>query len=205
MEVPIKLLAKLKAAAINNANVGRVSYFDELMNPVSEFSPISALPGFKKYKFSVKGNPSLGSIKTLMIGVKNPSQQLGDDLCGEVWFNELRIAGIDSKGGWAAVGAMDANFADLASVAATARMSTIGFGSIDQTPNQSNREDMKQYDVVTNINLGQLLPNKWGLHIPLNLNVGETIITPEYDPFYQDILLLAVSYTHLTLPTNREV
>jgi cell surface protein SprA len=189
MEVSIKLLAKLKAAAINNSGLGRVSYFDEDLNPVSEFSPISALPGFKKYKFAVKGNPSLGSIKTLMIGVKNPSQQLGDDLCGEVWFNELRIAGIDSKGGWAAVGAMDANFADLATVAATGRMSTIGFGSIDQTPNQSNREDMKQYDVVTNINLGKLLPEKWGLQIPLNLNVGETFITPEYDPFYQDILL----------------
>ncbi|MGB2136887.1 MAG: cell surface protein SprA, partial [Flavobacteriaceae bacterium] len=184
LEVPIKLLAKLKAAAINNSGLGRVSYFDENMNPVSEFSPISALPGFKKYKFAVKGNPSLGSIKTLMIGVKNPSQQLGDDLCGEVWFNELRIAGIDSKGGWAAIGAMDANFADLATVAATARMSTIGFGSIDQTPNQSNREDMKQYDLVTNINLGKLLPEKWGLQIPLNLNVGETFITPEYDPFY---------------------
>ena len=189
MEIPIKLLSKLKAAAINNSLLGRVSYFDEEMNPVSEFSPISALPGFKKYKFAVKGNPSLGSIKTLMIGVKNPSQHLGEDLCGEVWFNELRIAGIDSKGGWAAVGAMDANFADLATVAATARMSTIGFGSIDQTPNQSNREDMKQYDVVTNINLGKLLPQKWALQIPLNLNVGETFITPEYDPFYQDILL----------------
>ncbi|MEK9604354.1 MAG: cell surface protein SprA [Flavobacteriaceae bacterium] len=189
LEVSIKLLAKLKAAAINNSSIGRVSYFDEELNPISEFSPISALPGFKKYKFAVKGNPSLGSIKTLMIGVKNPSQQLGDDLCGEVWFNELRIAGIDSGGGWAAVGAMDANFADLATVAATARMSTVGFGAIDQTPNQSNREDMKQYDVVTNINLGQLLPQKWGLQIPLNLNAGETIITPEYDPFYQDILL----------------
>ena len=188
LEVPIKLLSKLKAVAINNSNLGKVSYFDEEMNPVSEFSPISALPGFKKYKFAVKGNPSLGSIKTLMIGVKNPSNQLGDDLCGEVWFNELRIAGIDSKGGWAAVGAMDANFADLANVAATARISTIGFGSIDQTPNQSNREDMKQYDLVTNINLGKLMPEKWGLQIPLNLNIGETFITPEYDPFYQDIL-----------------
>ncbi len=188
LEVPIKLLSKLKAFAINNSGLGKVSYFDEEMNPVSEFSPISALPGFKKYKFAVKGNPSLGSIKTLMIGVKNPSNQLGDDLCGEVWFNELRIAGIDSKGGWAAVGAMDANFADLANVGATARISTIGFGSIDQTPNQSNREDMKQYDLVTNINLGKLMPEKWGLQIPLNLNIGETFITPEYDPFYQDIL-----------------
>ena len=188
LEVPIKLLAKLKAAAINNSGLGRISYFDENMNPVSEFSPISALPGFKKYKFAIKGNPSLGSIRNLMIGVKNPSQQLGDDLCGEVWFNELRIAGIDSKGGWAAIGAMDANIADFATLAGTARMSTIGFGSIDQTPNQSNREDMKQYDVVTNINMGKLLPEKWGLQIPLNLNIGETYITPEYDPFYQDIL-----------------
>ena len=86
---------------------------------------------------------------------------MGDDLCGEVWFNELRIAGIDSKGGWAAIGAMDANIADFATLAGTARMSTIGFGSIDQTSNQSNREDMKQYDVVTNINMGKLLPEKW--------------------------------------------
>ena len=84
---------------------------------------------------------------------------------------------------------MDANFADLATVAATARISNIGFGSIDQTPNQSNREDMRQYDVVTNINLGKLLPENWGLQIPLNLNLGETFIRPEYDPFYQDIQL----------------
>ena len=54
LEVPIKLLAKLKAAAINNSGLGRISYFDENMNPVSEFSPISALPGFKKYKFAIK-------------------------------------------------------------------------------------------------------------------------------------------------------
>ena len=101
-----------------------------------------------------------------MIGVKNPSQKLGDKLCGEVWFNELRIAGIDSQGGWAAIGALDANIADLANLAVTAGMSTIGFGAIDQTPNQSNREDMKQYNVITNINAGLLLPKKWGLQNP---------------------------------------
>ncbi len=189
IEVSIKLLAKLKAAAINSGNIGRVSYFDENLNPVSEFSPISSLPGLKKYKFAVRGNPSLGSIRTLMIGVKNPSQKLGDKLCGEVWFNELRIAGIDSQGGWAAIGALDANIADFANLAVTAGMSTIGFGAIDQTPNQSNREDMKQYNVITNINAGLLLPKKWGLQIPLSLSLGETFITPEYDPFYQDVLL----------------
>ena len=189
IEVPISLLSKLKSAAINRSTLGGVSYFDEDMNPIEEFSLISSLAGFKKYKYSVKGNPSLGAIKTLMIGVKNPSTQLGDDLCGEVWFNELRIAGIDSKGGWAAIGALDANFADFASIAATGKYSSVGFGSIDQTPNQSNREELKQYDLVSSVNLGQLLPQKWGIQVPLNLNLGETFITPEYDPFYQDILL----------------
>ena len=39
------------------------------------------------------------------------------------------------------------------------------------------------------MNLGQLAPENWGLEIPLNIAAGETIISPEYDPFYQDIKL----------------
>ena len=114
---------------------------------------------------------------------------MGDKLCGEVWFNELRIAGIDSQGGWAATGALDANIADFANLAVTAGMSTTGFGAIDQTPNQSNREDMKQYNVITNINAGLLLLQKMGITNPFKFEFGETFITPEYDPFYQDVLL----------------
>ena len=91
IEVPIDLLAKLKAIALQELGLGQTLYFDEELNPIHEFSPISELPGQKKYKFAIRGNPSLGSIKTLMIGVKNPSTQLGDVLCCEVWFNELRI------------------------------------------------------------------------------------------------------------------
>ena len=124
-----------------------------------------------------------------MIGVKNPSTQVGDVLCGEVWFNELRIAGIDSQGGWAAIGALEANVADFANLSASGRFSTVGFGSIDQSPNQRSREELMQYDVVSTVNAGQLLPQKWGINLPVNYSVGETQITPEYDPFYQDLRL----------------
>lgn len=189
IEVPIDLLAKLKAMALQKLGLGETLYFDEELNSIHEFSPISELPGQKKYKFAIRGNPSLGSIKTLMIGVKNPSTQLGDVLCGEVWFNELRISGIDSQDGWAAIGAMDANIADLANFSATGRYSSIGFGSIDMSPNERTREELLQYDVISNVNIGQLTPQKWGLQIPLSFAVGETLITPEYDPFYQDIKL----------------
>ena len=189
IEVSIDLLAKLKAMALQKLGLGETLYFDEQLNIIHEFSPISELPGEKKYKFSIRGNPSLGSIKTLMIGVKNPSTQLGEDLCGEVWFNELRISGIDSQDGWAAIGAMDGNLADLATFSATGRYSSIGFGSIDMSPNERTREELLQYDVISNVNIGKLAPQKWGLQIPLSFATGETLVTPEYDPFYQDIKL----------------
>ena len=101
----------------------------------------------------------------------------------------MRISGIDSQGGWAAIGALDANLADFATFSASGRYSTIGFGSIDQTPNQRMQEELLQYDLISNINLGQLTPSSWGLQIPLSFANGETLITPKYDPFYQDIKL----------------
>ena len=189
LEVPIEFLTRLKAKALSALGYGKVLYFDEDLNSIEEFSPISSLPGDKKYKFSIKGNPSLGAIKNMMIGVKNPSTQLGETLCGEVWFNELRISGIDSRGGWAAIGALDANMADFATFSATGRYSSVGFGAIDQTPNERTQEEMLQYDMVTNVNLGQLTPESWGLQIPLNYSNGETLITPKYDPFYLDLKL----------------
>ena len=73
LEVPIDLLAKLKTLAIQQLGLGETIYFDEELNSIEEFTPISSLPGDKKYKFSIRGNPSLGDIRTLMIGVKNPS------------------------------------------------------------------------------------------------------------------------------------
>lgn len=189
IDVSVELLSKIKAAYLNNPSLRTASYFDEELNPIDEFTPISSLPGEKRYKLSIKGNPSLGAIKTIMIGVKNPSTQVGDVLCGEVWFNELRIAGIDSQGGWAAIGALEANVADFANLSASGRFSTVGFGSIDQSPNQRSREELMQYDVVSTVNAGQLLPQKWGINLPVNYSVGETQITPEYDPFYQDLRL----------------
>ena len=189
IEVSLDMIAKLKAKALQNKDIKNISYFDEDLNLIDEFSPISNLPGSKKYKFAIKGNPSLGTIRSLMIGVKNPTTNLGQSLCGEVWFNELRIAGIDSKGGWAAIGSVDANLADIASISATGRFSTSGFGTIDQSPNQSNREAVSQYDLLSEFNMGKLFPKRWGIQLPINFGLGETIITPEYDPFYQDILL----------------
>ncbi|MFT5256688.1 MAG: cell surface protein SprA [Arenicella sp.] len=139
------------------------------------------------YTISVKGNPTLAQVRTIMLGIKNSAST---NKSAEVWFNELRSAGFDNKGGWAAVLNADANFADIANVSLAGSMSTVGFGNVEDRVNQRSLDETKQYDIATTINLGKVLtPEKWGIQLPMSYSIGETFIDPKFDPQYQDVTL----------------
>ena len=181
INLPIEVLESIKALGITNgtlANEDPIFYNvfadDLVVEPVNEFSEYQ----MGQHRVSIKGNPNFGDIRTLMVGVKNPRQD-NMDVCGTVWFNELRLSDMDNEGGWAATVTIDTNIADFMSLSATGRQSTSGFGSIEQGPNERDIEDKRQYDLVSNINVGQLLPEKWGVSIPFNFGVSEELITPE--------------------------
>ncbi len=186
-ELTIELsdLSLVKSAGILSESLTDVNYYEIVDGEavlVDEFADrTDGVP-----RIGIKGNPSLGSIEGLMIGVKNIDDE---NASGEIWFNELRLAGIDQDGGWAAIAAVDLNIADFATLSASGLHSTTGFGSIDQTTTERSLEDVSSYDVVTNVNLGQLLPNKWGIELPFNYGISEEMITPEYDPVYEDLKL----------------
>lgn len=185
MEILLSDLNLVKSAWISGGDLSEVRFF-EVENgeviPVDEFAPRT----LGRNRIGIKGNPSLGSIRSMMVGVKNIDNIAAS---GEVWFNELRLAGLDNNGGWAAVAAIDANMADFANITATGARTTSGFGGIDQMPNERAREDAISYDLVTNINVGQLLPKKWGIQLPFNYGISEEIITPEFDPVFDDLKL----------------
>ncbi|WP_157505124.1 cell surface protein SprA [Flavobacterium tegetincola] len=192
LDLPLDLLTEMKILAMNAGaeefnNEGVFTKFDYQIDPNIDAAN-------SRLKISIKGNPNFGQVRTLMVGVRNntgkvPQELPRKSLKGEVWFNELRLAGMDNEGGMAAILSLDTNFADFATISATGRMSTIGFGALEDGPNERSREDMQQYNIVTNLNLGKLLPKKWGINVPFNFSTGEEIITPEYDPFNQDIKL----------------
>lgn len=178
-------LSKVKSLGIANQTLTDITYYDIIggdVVPVSEFAPRT----LGVTRIGIKGNPSLGTLRSMMVGVKNQSSQFAR---GEVWFNELRLAGLDNNGGWATVAAVDMNIADFADFSATGSKSTSGFGAVDQMPNERAREDAISYDVVTNLNMGQLLPKKWRIQLPFNFGVSEQMITPEFDPVYDDLKL----------------
>lgn len=186
LNLPLAQLQEVKSLALThfrtnpNADPSEVIFFDqeELEGGVSG--------GGNPLKIGIRGNPNFGNVRTIMLGLKNATN---DELCGEVWFNELRLTELDNKGGWAAIVSLDANMADFATVNAMGSMSTVGFGSIDQGPNQRSMEDVQMYDLVTNVNLGQLFPQKWGIQLPFNYGRSEELITPKYDPQYGDVQL----------------
>ena len=182
LRLPLSLLQELKTRVIGDPNFDptETNFFLQ-----SDLDP-STLGSENELRLGIKGNPSFGNVRIVMLGLKNNS---GQEICGEAWFNELRLSELKNEGGWAAVANVDANLADFATISATGRRSTIGFGSLEQGPNQRSREDLQQYDVVTNLNLGQMLPSKWGIQLPFNYGRSEELITPQFDPEFQDIEL----------------
>lgn len=137
---------------------------------------------------AVMGNPSLGDVRGVMIGVLNPTDD-GIPKCTEVWFNELRLTGLDEKGGYAALARVDLQLSDLGSLTFSGNMHTAGFGAIDQRNNERFRDNYLQYDVATNLDLGKLLPKRTGLSVPVYAGYSQTVSNPEYDPYDLDIKL----------------
>ena len=156
------------------------------VNELNLFSQDQLGGGSGPLTVGIKGNPNFGDVRTIMLGVRNASNQR---ICGEVWFNEMRLAGLKNEGGWAALVNVDANLADFGNVTAVGRRSTIGFGAIEEGPNERSREDIQQYDITTSANFGQLLPKRWGVQIPFSYNIAEELITPQFDPQFEDIEL----------------
>ncbi len=132
----------------------------------------------------IKGNPSLGYIKIMQIGLTNYTPI---PLEGEVWVNELRVSGLKERGGVAATANLDVGLADLGSFNAAFNYMSVGFGAIDQKLSQRSLEEVIDYDLSTSLQMGRFFPKKWGISLPVYMQYGQTIRKPQYDPYELDL------------------
>jgi cell surface protein SprA len=149
-----------------------------------------------KARISVKGNPNFSNILTVMVGVRNPAQQgrlanpwVQDDglpKCFEVWINELRLSDFDNRGGWAALGRVDANLADFGRISIAGNISTPQFGGLEQRVQERQRETITQIDASTNLELGKFFGDESGIKIPLYLGYSNRLANPQFDPLSPD-------------------
>jgi len=140
-------------------------------------------------RVKIFGNPNLGYVKGIMIGVRNSDPDMTSKHCVEVWLNELRLNGFNEKGGFAGLARVDMKLADLGGVALAGNYTGIGWGSIEEKLAQRQREEVIQYDISTNIELGKLLPEESGIKIPFYAQYSNITRNPEFDPYDLDIKL----------------
>jgi len=141
------------------------------------------------HKISIIGLPDLSNVRTVLLGVKNSETSTVNDLCAEVWFNELRLVDFANKGGYAANARMVAKLADFANITVSGNYQSIGFGAIDKKLNERNLNEQIQYDIASNINLGKFFPQKSGISLPMFIGYSENIINPKFYPLNPDIEL----------------
>ena len=137
-------------------------------------------------KVTVMGNPSLGEVRTMMIGVRNNSRTIKS---GEVWVNELRLQEYTNKGGWAARGALNVQLSDVASVNVQGHYESDGFGGLEEGVSQRRDDELLQYSISTNVELGRFLPEKVKLKAPFYYNYSKERTTPRYNPLDTDLML----------------
>ncbi len=140
---------------------------------------------------SVIGQPDLSNVRTIMLGIKNPSDVPNGktEICPEVWFNELRLQDFINKGGYAANARIVANLADFAKLNLTGSYQSIGFGGVDKRLNQRNLNETISYDIQSSLELGKFFPQRSGITIPMFIGYNENIINPKYYPLNPDVLL----------------
>ena len=137
-------------------------------------------------KVSIMGNPTLGEVKTMIIGVRNISNNLKS---GEVWVNELRLLESNNSGGWAASGVLNMQLSDLGSLNLAGRMVSEGFGGLEEGTMQRTTDNYRTYSFTANVELGKFFPDKAQVSIPLYYSVTKEHTSPKYNPLDTDLKL----------------
>ena len=137
-------------------------------------------------KISMMGNPTLGDVKVMMIGVRNISSEVKS---GEVWVNELRLMDSNNEGGWAASGTMNVQLSDFGTVNLTGRYVSDGFGGLEDGVMQRSTDTQKEYSVTTSLELGKFFPDKAKVSVPLYYSLTKEETRPRYNPLDSDMRL----------------
>ena len=137
-------------------------------------------------RVTIMGNPTLGEVKTMIIGVRNLSS---DQKSGEVWVNELRLLDYNNKGGWAAQGNLNMQLSDLGTLNVQGSYMSDGFGGLEEGVSERSTDNVGSYSVTTNLELGKFFPDKAKVSIPLYYSVQKEESRPKYNPLDTDMEL----------------
>ena len=177
LDIDFSILTQVK----NNRNVQKNLGAITSASVYSEYDP-----NHPQNRITVVGNPSIGNVRAIMVGIRNNSMSAKN---AEVWINELRLVGYESKGGMAALSTLGLRLSDVASVDLSGQMSTAGYGGLEQSVKDRKTDDYYRYSITTSTNVGRFLPEKSQISVPIYYSYTREKTSPKYSPYDTDLLL----------------
>ena len=141
------------------------------------------LEGNRQYR--VLGSPALARIRHITVGIYNPYEETLAG--GELWLDELRAGDVRRDRGLAGRLKIDADLADVFSLFGTVRSVGSHFRRIGGQESGSRSTVM---NLSTLLNLGSMLPEDWGLSIPMRFRWRNDLRLPRLQ-VGSDIILLS--------------
>ncbi len=148
------------------------------------------VPGKAGHLYGVKGNPTLTSVKFLLVGIYNPREvpprirrtgKPNDEISGEIWVNELRVVGADDSPGWAYSFSSSVKLADLMTVNFNISQTNPYFHRLSDR--FGSRVESKNWGMSADLNILKLLPvNLPESNLRMNYSHTESVGKPLYLP-----------------------
>lgn len=137
--------------------------------------------------YVVSGSPSLTKIEWMALGVENRREEGGEPLSGEVWVDDIRLTEVVRRIGTAARGRLEAKFADLLSLTATADRREADFYSMSDWGARQTRGGGRGrsatrlgFHLDGTLQTEKFLPPSWGVTVPLSANWDESQSLPRF-------------------------
>ena len=178
----------------NNVNVR----FDEItalkVALLERWGTSPGVPDTVAGNYRVRGRPSLTNVRQLTVGVRNVHPSLPID--GEVWLDELRVVDVRRDRGTAARVGLHAELADFTTVDFRLDRRTADFQGLREKRGSLSTTTSSNLSIRTN--LERLAPVRWGLVMPLTVNVRSNLRLPKYLPGSDLVLAEGDRFEHRT-------
>jgi len=124
---------------------------------------------------AIKGKPSLSRVKILKTGLTNLSDL---PMTGEIWLDELRVSDVEKNSATAYRANLSMKFADLVSISMDIQKDDADFHNVQQQ--FGSGDNSVAANISGNFSAHKLLPDSWGLNIPISLAHRQSKKQPKY-------------------------
>lgn len=166
-----------------DVSIQDITTLDTLFNNGTEFDTLNtvfvkSLSPDNSKSIRKKGNPSFTNVKVLTLGLKNLHPDV--PFTGEIWFNELRLSDVENDKGMAMRVRADLNIADFITINSEVEKKDADFHNVATRFGTGNNS--LSSNLSARVKLDKMLPQSWGLAMPLTLNFRNSHSTPKYLP-----------------------